>query len=172
MKRKFKSRECSLVGSVAPESTLDTFGSPGSSPSSVTSLGTFGSPGSPPSSVTSLGTFGSLGSPPDSVACSDTLVGMDTTAYQYDCDVIDDFTLVNGEKLSGEDLVSHLKWYTSKLSSKVRVYHTECESLRDQVHKIKKESRDSNNSIRNFYRNMLFYGTSHGTKMLKASLNK
>ncbi len=36
--------------------------------------------------------------------CSDTLVGMDTTAYQYDCDVIDDFTLddftlVNGEKL-------------------------------------------------------------------------
>ena len=58
------------------------------------SLG-FGSPGS---SVTSLGTFGS---PPDSVACSDTLVfgHIDTTAYQYDCDVIDDFTLVNGEKL-------------------------------------------------------------------------
>ncbi len=192
MKRKYKSSFSCEVGSTKSSTTLatsnspqsspssvassDTFGSPGSPPNSVTSSDTFGSPESPPSSVASSDTFGSPGSPPSSVASSeqahDTIIGLDTTAYQYDCDVMDEFTLVNGDKLSGDALVSHLKWYNSKLSTKVRGYHKECESLRDQVHKIKKESRDSNNSIRNFYRNMLFYGSSHGAKMLKASLNK
>ncbi len=69
------------------------------------STSTFGTPGSPPSSVVLSSTFNS---PPLSPAVPDDyddIVGLDTTAFEYLCDIQDNYTLYDGNPLSGQDLL-------------------------------------------------------------------
>ena len=57
-----------------------------------------------------------------------------------------------GASLSGEELLDYLKERNLKLIDSTKV-----------------KSQESIDSIRHFYRDMIFYGTSQDAKMLKAS---
>ena len=87
----------------------------------------------------------------------------------YDLEVSNNFTLGDGTQLPKDDLITYLKQFNAALSCKVNQYRNECENLQEEVDRITREKNDSVASIRHFYKNMLYYGTSQGAKMLKAS---
>ena len=135
----------------------------------------FGSPGSPPSSPLSnldyCESSNDLKETPDSIE-NDSLIGIDSAALIYDLEHSQNFELVSGEYLKDSELLIHLKKHTDTLTNKVHFYQRKCESLTEQLDKFRKDSKDSISSIRHFYRNMLFYGSTQGAKMLKATYNR
>ena len=100
----------------------------------------------------------------------DTVIGVDSDAVRYELDIQYGFESSElGTTLLGEELTTYLKESNLKLTNKVRLYHQRCELLQKKLHASKHKYTSSIESIPNFYRNMLYYGTSQGAKMLKAA---
>ena len=51
------------------------------------------------------------------------------------------------------------------------MYRKRCEHLQKNANASRREAKYKVDSIRHIYRNLMFYGTSPGTKMVKASIN-
>ena len=113
--------------------------------------------------------FGSPGSPPSSESL-DNILGIDSDALGAELDLKYGFEKPElEEKLEGEQLTSYLKECNSKLASKVRHYRNQCEILQLELQEREQKCNDSVDRIRHFYRDLMFYGTSQGALMLKAS---
>ena len=131
----------------------------------------FGSPGSPPPSCTSSpSSYIETESPRNAF---ENILGIDSDALNAELDAVYDFEKPQlGEKLKGEELVSYLKRSNSKLAEKVHHYRSEYESLQSEFQKCEQKCKDSVDHIRHFYRDLIYYGTSQGAQMLKASYQK
>lgn len=128
----------------------------------------YGSPGSPPPTP-DIYSFDAR-TPIDQATNVDKILGIDSVALSAELDVQYDFEISGSdEKLEGEALITHLKESNCKLTEKVKYYRKEQELLQSEVQSCKKEHSDSVSRIRHFYRDLMFYGTSRGARMLKAS---
>ena len=134
----------------------------------------FGSPSSPPPSRTispsPLSTPLEAESPLANENDSTNILGIDSDAMVFRLNMELGFEKCDlGASLSGEELLDYLKETNLKLPDKVTLYQQKCEELERQLVSTKVKSQESIDSIRHFYRDMIFYGTSQGAKMLKAS---
>ena len=131
----------------------------------------FGSPGSPPPSCTSSPlSYLETESPRNAF---ENILGIDSDALNAELNAVYDFEKPQlGEKLKGEELVSYLKKSNSKLAEKVHHYRNEYELLQSEFQKCEQKCKDSVDRIRHFYRDLIYYGTSQGAQMLKASYQR
>lgn len=173
LKKKLKQKRELASRSNAYQSSLQSITSPPALPSlsdseksEDSSQYTFGSPGSPPPSPIPSVSQQSIATQQDE------LFGLDMDAFQYELDLKNNFDFEDGSFLSGDELIEHLKQYNLKLSKKVGLYQKRCELLQKNVSTFNQQTKDKIESIRHFYRNMMFYGCSMGAKMVKASINK
>ena len=127
------------------------------------SMSSFGSPGSPPPTPDSELTLSSSNELDETLGIdSDALTAELNTRYNFEKPEL-------GEKLEGQELVSHLKESNMKLAAKVRHYRNQSERAKAELQSCKMAHNDSVDRIRYFYRDLIYYGTSYGAKMLKAS---
>ena len=143
----------------------------------------FGSPGSPPPSTTSsVSSFRPDPGQPSVPVCDqeqphsnnfENVLGIDIDAMEAELNMRYGWQKGDLEThLTGEELASHLKESNARLASKVKKYRDQCERLESMLQECQQKSQDSVDSIRNFYRNLMYYGTSRGASMLKASYQK
>ena len=97
------------------------------------------------------------------------LYGMDTTAFSYEMDKVLQFELADGGHLQGEKLIQHLLQCNDKLEERVKLYAQRCSKLQEEIHKERHESHETVNSVRNFYKNIIFE-KSRGAIMLRKGL--
>lgn len=164
--RKEKLRERSIASSSQQELL------PSNSESYVneTSSDLFGSPGSPPASNKSPQQHEQLND--DETIEMDEVYGIDSIAMQYELDYKLNFDMDDGSFLTGDSLTTYLKNYNKKLSTKVNLYREKYEQLKKRLDKVERDASSKVESIRTFYRNMLYYGNTTGAVMLKASIAK
>ena len=134
----------------------------------------FGSPSSPPPSQTVSPSPSSMPLDNESLETNENdssdILGIDSDAMVFKLNMELGFEKGDlGTSLSGEELLDYLKEANLKLTDKVTLYQQKCEDLERQLVSTKVKSQESIDSIRHFYRDMIFYGTSQGAKMLKAS---
>ena len=98
--------------------------------------------------------------------------GLDTDAFTYELDAQTNFELGNGKFLRGEELITHLKTCNDTLKDKVKIYHQKCSDLQQKIYEEQDTCYRIMESIRHFYRNLIFFGNSRGATMVKMAMNQ
>ena len=74
--------------------------------------------------------------------------------------------------LEGEELISYLTKSNHALKDKVKLYYKKCSDLQEKIYEQQDMCYKTVESVRHFYRNMIFFGNSRGAIMVKMATNK
>ena len=107
----------------------------------------------------------------DRLHLEDTL-GLDIDAVTYELDAQANFEDENGKNIQGKELVTYLINSNNALTKKVKTYFVKCSDLQQQIYTEQDTCYKKLESIRKFYRNLIFYGNSRGAVMVKMATNK
>ena len=98
--------------------------------------------------------------------------GLDADAFTYEMDAQSNFEMEDGECLEGEELISYLTKSNHALKDKVKSYYKKCSDLQEKIYEQQDTCYKTVESVRHFYRNMIFFGNSRGAIMVKMATNK